>query len=84
VLANQGYDVWVGNNRGTVYSDKNSHLPDYWNFNIDHFIKYDQPVLINKVLEKTGKQKLIYIGHSQGSTQFLLAQAEHPDLKDKI
>jgi lysosomal acid lipase/cholesteryl ester hydrolase len=55
VLAAEGYDVWVGNNRGTVYSDKNSHMPGYWDFNIDHFIKYDQPTLINKVLEETGK-----------------------------
>jgi hypothetical protein len=50
VLAEEGYDVWVGNNRGTVYSDINSHLPDYWEFNVDHFAQYDQPTLINKVL----------------------------------
>lgn len=50
VLAEEGYDVWVGNNRGTVYSDTNSHLPHYWEFNVDHFAQYDQPALINKVL----------------------------------
>lgn len=51
VLASEGYDVWVGNNRGTIFSDRNSHFPGYWEFNMDHFIEYDQPVLINKVLE---------------------------------
>jgi len=50
MLALQGYDVWIGNNRGTVFSDKNSHLPNYWDFSMDHFAKYDQPALINKVL----------------------------------
>ncbi len=50
VLAEEGYDVWVGNNRGTVYSDTNSHMPNYWEFNVDHFAQYDQPALINKVL----------------------------------
>ena len=36
VMANQGYDVWLGNNRGSQYShahvelDRHSH--EYWNF----------------------------------------------------
>lgn len=77
VLAEEGYDVWVGNNRGTVYSDTNSHMPNYWEFNVDHFAQYDQPTLINKVLEETKKSKLTYIGHSQGSTQFLLGMSYH-------
>ncbi len=51
VLASEGYDIWIGNNRGTIFSDRNSHLPGYWQFNMDHFIEYDQPALINTVLE---------------------------------
>jgi lysosomal acid lipase/cholesteryl ester hydrolase len=50
VLAEEGYDVWVGNNRGTVYSDTNNQMPRYWEFNVDHFAQHDQPALINKVL----------------------------------
>lgn len=46
VLASQGYDVWVGNNRGTVFSTKGSDREKYWEFNLDHFVKYDQPALI--------------------------------------
>jgi hypothetical protein len=39
--------------------------------------------MINSILNKTGKQKLIYIGHSQGSTQFLVSTGLH-DFDDKI
>jgi pimeloyl-ACP methyl ester carboxylesterase len=76
--------VWVGNNRGTKYSDKNSHLPKYWEFNLDHFAKYDQPALINKILDETGKNKIVYIGHSQGTTQFFLGLCENEYLQEKI
>ena len=36
VLARAGYDVWLGNNRGTMYSDQHASLDntsyEYWNF----------------------------------------------------
>lgn len=83
ILAQKGYDVWVGNNRGTRYSQKNSHLPNYWEYNFDHFVEYDQPKMINSVLRESGSEKLIYIGHSQGSTQFLLSVGIH-NFADKI
>lgn len=30
MLAEEGYDVWVGNNRGTKHSLKNSDAKGYW------------------------------------------------------
>lgn len=50
MLANQGYDVWVGNNRGTKHSLKNSDMPNYWDYCFDHFVLYDQPTMINSIL----------------------------------
>jgi len=36
VLANQGYDVWLGNNRGSKFSHahltKDIHSKDFWDF----------------------------------------------------
>ena len=38
-LADAGYDVWVGNVRGTEYANEHnaisSNSPEYWNFNWD-------------------------------------------------
>ncbi len=39
--------------------------------------KYDQPALFKFVLEKTGVQKVSYIGHSQGTTQMFCALSEN-------
>ena len=50
VLAGEGYDVWVGKNRGTHHSDRNKGQGGYWTFCIDHFVSYDQPAFIRHVL----------------------------------
>lgn len=37
ILADQGYDVWVGNSRGNFYSSPliNTKIRDFWNFTFD-------------------------------------------------
>lgn len=73
--------MWVGNNRGNRISQTEG---SYHNYNIDDLVQFDQPAIIHGVLQVTAKQKIIYVGHSQGSTQLLLALGVHPALKEKI
>jgi hypothetical protein len=40
-------------------------------------VEYDQPTMIDSILNETKSDKLIYIGHSQGSTQFLVSSGIH-------
>lgn len=57
VLAKQGYDVWLGNNRGSLYSRKNTHLDpvkDYvkfFDYSFYELGKYDAPAQIDYVLK---------------------------------
>ena len=76
--------MWVSNNRGTKHSLRNSHLKDYWEYNFDHFVQYDQPAIIQGVLNETKKDKVIYIGHSQGSAQFLAASGVHEKIRNSV
>ena len=73
-LAKDGYDIWLGNNRGTLYSRANTHLDpakDYVKFFDYSFFElgeYDLPTQVNYVLTHSGHKKLSYIGHSQGTS----------------
>lgn len=90
VLAKQGYDVWLGNNRGTIYCRTNIHydpVTDYMKFFDYSFYelgKYDVPAQINYVLGQTGLQKLSYIGHSMGTSQMFSQLADSSELNSKL
>lgn len=87
-LVDEGYDVWLGNNRGNKYSKKSvKHSPlsnDFWDFSIDQFAFHDIPDTISHILEETGQPSLSYIGFSQGTTQAFATLAIHPSLNQKV
>lgn len=70
VLADAGYDVWLGNSRGNRYSQKHlsrHHDSDaFWDFSLDDLARYDVPALVEYVLAYTGYDRLAYVGFSQG------------------
>lgn len=90
MLADLGYDVWLGNARGNHYSRHNEfHNPDkhkakFWNFSWHEIGTIDLPAMIDYVLAKSGQEKLHYIGHSQGTTVFYVMCSEKPEYNDKI
>jgi len=88
VLADQGYDVWMGNSRGNTYSRKHATLDpaqqEYWDFSYDELGRYDLPASVDYILELTGQKKLSYVGYSLGSALFFVAAVENPDFNDKI
>jgi len=74
ILANKLYDVWLGNSRGNKHSRNHTLLnpdtdPEFWDFSWQDMADYDVPAQVNFVLQATNKAKLVYIGHSQGTTQ---------------
>ena len=78
ILADAGYDVWLGNSRGNYYSRHHKTLdPDkdqaFWDFSFAEMGKYDLPAIITKALAVSGAKKLSYVGHSQGTSQMFYA-----------
>lgn len=76
-LANLGYDVWFGNSRGNKYSKLNTKISplrrEFWDFSWQEMGQYDVKANLQFVLAFTNQQKLIYVGHSQGTTQMFAA-----------
>jgi len=87
LLADAGYDVFMGNVRGNSYSTRNLNYTEddstYWrHIDFDYMISQDLPTMIGEALRVTGRKTLSYVGHSQGtligfgafSTNFELAK----------
>ncbi|CAJ2668468.1 unnamed protein product [Trifolium pratense] len=70
LLADNGFDVWIANGRGTKYSSTHTSLSPndmaYWDWSWDELAGYDLPAFVHYVYNHTG-QKMHYTGHSQGT-----------------
>ena len=77
VLANAGYDVWMGNSRGNKYSRINTKISpedkEFWDYSFQEMGQYDVKANIKFVLDQTRQAKLTYVGHSQGTSQMFAA-----------
>eukprot|EP01040_Poterioochromonas_malhamensis_P012373 gene12373-13526_t len=78
LLADAGYDVWFGNNRGNRYGRNHTYLNpdagtiDFWQFTWDDMAWYDVPAMINYVTDLT-QSRLSWVGHSEGTIQMFAA-----------
>ncbi|XP_001373535.3 lipase member M [Monodelphis domestica] len=88
ILADAGYDVWMGNSRGNTWSCKHKTLSvdqdEFWAFSYDEMARFDLPAVINFILQKTGQEKVFYVGYSQGTTMAFIAFSTMPELAQRI
>ena len=81
LLLERGFDIWLGNSRGNIFSNKNKKQnKDFYDFTMDEKVKYDLPATIKYIKSKTNGKKMTYIGHSQGTTIFFMLYMDNPSL----
>lgn len=70
VLADSGYEVWLGSTRSSKFSY--GHVtysrtdPEFWNWDWDDLVAQDLPSMLRFVNLQT-KQPIYYVGYSQGT-----------------
>ncbi|XP_011304328.1 lipase 1-like [Fopius arisanus] len=88
LLADAGYDVWLGNLRGNAYSRKHKTLstkdPKFWNFSMDEYAIKDLPAMMDYVLNVTNRSSLSYIGISLGTTISTIFLSNRTDYNSKL
>ncbi|KAL3526171.1 hypothetical protein ACH5RR_014543 [Cinchona calisaya] len=86
ILADNGFDVWIANIRGTRFSRRHVKLdpsePEFWNWTWDDLVIHELPAVLEFVFQQTG-QKIHYVGHSMGTLMALAAFSERKQL-DKV
>lgn len=88
MLADAGFDVWMGNSRGNRYSNRhrsrNNQTQVFWDFSWHEVGSIDVPNVIDYILARTGQQRLQYVGHSQGTTVFWVMMSQHPYYNQRV
>lgn len=88
ILADNGFDVWLGNVRGNTYGlhhvKYNTNQNEFWDFSFDEFASYDIPAMISYILDVTQQENLYYIGHSQGTMVAFARLSSDQELASKI
>ncbi|KAL8541497.1 hypothetical protein ACS0TY_002675 [Phlomoides rotata] len=86
ILANRGFDVWVGNVRGTHWSHGHVSLSEkdkeFWDWSWQELALYDLGEMIHYIHSVTNS-KVFVVGHSQG-TIISLAAFTQPDIANMV
>ncbi|EDO40744.1 predicted protein [Nematostella vectensis] len=88
ILADKGFDVWLGNIRGNEYSAAhvkwNKDSSKFWDWTWQQMAQYDLPAMIDYVTLATSQSQVFYVGHSQGTLIGFTGFSANQELAKKI
>eukprot|EP00058_Branchiostoma_floridae_P024848 XP_002610338.1 hypothetical protein BRAFLDRAFT_72470 [Branchiostoma floridae] len=88
ILADAGFEVWLGNIRGNTYSRRHVKLKpsqeQFWAWSWDEMARYDLPKMLTHALSVTNQTQLYYVGHSQGTMIGFAEFSRNQELARKV
>ncbi|XP_031780918.1 lipase 3-like [Nasonia vitripennis] len=88
LLADAGYDVWLGNARGNTYSRSHVFLSpkqkEFWEFSYHETGLIDLCTSIDYALAMPGQRRIILVGYSMGTTEIFALLSTMPEYNAKI
>lgn len=88
LLVENGFEIYLMASRGNTYSTEHVSLSTdsvaYWNFSWHEVGYYDIPANIDLITNITGNQNISFVGHSQGSTAFVVLAATRPEYAARV
>lgn len=99
LLADLGFDVWLGNCRGNTYSKRNTRFSKddarFWDYSFHEMAQYDLPAVLDYVLEvkrtenryhdvRVDSHQVIYVGHSMGTSMAFAMLSLRPEYNRKV
>ncbi|XP_049764372.1 lipase member K-like [Schistocerca cancellata] len=88
MLADAGYDVLLGSQRGCAYSRRHKKWtrqdPRYWRYTLDDVALYDMPALVSMAQPLWGERRLFYVGYSAGTHSLYALLQLPPDLRPSL
>ncbi|KAG8650763.1 hypothetical protein MANES_07G070900v8 [Manihot esculenta] len=86
ILARQGFDVWVGNVRGTFWSYGHVSLSEkdknFWDWSWQELALCDLSAMMHHIYSTTNS-KILVVGHSQGTIMSLAALTQ-PNIAEMV
>eukprot|EP01017_Pseudomicrothorax_dubius_P021576 TRINITY_DN2322_c0_g1_i1.p1 TRINITY_DN2322_c0_g1~~TRINITY_DN2322_c0_g1_i1.p1 ORF type:complete len:439 (-),score=71.32 TRINITY_DN2322_c0_g1_i1:160-1476(-) len=83
VFANLGFDVWLPNMRGNIYSKNHTMLRtdkrNFWTFTFQHSASYDLPVIFELVRRLNIARKVNVVALGEGALLLLAGLSDDPE-----
>jgi len=88
VLADAGFDVWLGNFRGNKYARDHENITpknhSFWEFTWNEMAEHDLPAMIDYALATSNAESLYYVGFSIGTTTAFAKLSQDQEFAKKI
>lgn len=89
ILSGAGFDVWLGNSRGTTFSRAHRSLnpdtdADFWDYSFHEIGLYDLAAMIDYVRAASGTEAIHYVAHSQGCTALFVLLSERSEYNARL